>query len=328
MTTEREGSRQMYHAPLSSSEMQVRRHVRLLSVVTAVTLVTAWVVAWGGGTWSTANTSFTARPLEGPVVGREPAHIQSKATTPPPRATPLPPPPPGNVLVVGDSIAEFTARYLAEVAPARGSSIMDGGVWGCGVVEGGPLRYVGAEMAQPPACDGWANRWGWIVAASRPSVVLLMVGRWEVMDRVVGGGWTHIGEPGYDGYLRAQLDRAVAVLSSTGARVALTTSPYFLRKLRPDGGLFPEDEPARVDRFNQIVGDVAAAHPGVVTLIDFGGRVTPGGRYTADVDGIHVRRDGVHLTEAGERWLAPWLLDATLRSATPPPPAPPVAPAP
>lgn len=212
------------------------------------------------------------------------------------------------LLIVGDSIAELTARHLAEVAAPSGVSVVNGGVWGCGVAEGGPLRYFGAVTPQPPTCDGWAERWTGLVAAHDPDATLVIAGRWEVMDRIRDGVWTYIGEPAYDDYLRAQLDRAVAVLSARGGRVLLATAPYYLRGLRPDGGLWPEDEPGRVDRYNALVAELASAHPGVVSVVDLGERVTPGNGYVASVDGVVVRRDGVHLTDAGERWLAPWLL--------------------
>ena len=50
-------------------------------------------------------------------------------------------------------------------------------------------------------------------------MVLLIVGRWEVVDRMNEGYWTHIGEPAYDAYLRGELNRALDILGSTGALV-------------------------------------------------------------------------------------------------------------
>lgn len=52
----------------------------------------------------------------------------------------------------------------------------------------------------------------------------------------------------------------------------------------------------------------AARHPGTVTLLDLGHRMGPEGRYTDTVAGVKLRYDGVHVTGAGARWLAPWLL--------------------
>ena len=141
-----------------------------------------------------------------------------------------------------------------------------------------------------------------------PDVVAIIVGRWELMDRVFDGRWTHIGDPEFDAYIMSELDRGIAAASSTGAKVALCTTPYYQRGLRPDGGIWPEDDPARVDRMNQLFRDVAARHPGVVTLVDFGGRMSPSGHLDIVIDGMKVRSDGVHITRDAGPWLAPWML--------------------
>jgi lysophospholipase L1-like esterase len=137
----------------------------------------------------------------------------------------------------------------------------------------------------------------------------VLVGRWEVMDRMHDGTWMRLGDAPYDAYVVDELNRAVDVLSAQGAAVVLSTAPYYHRGERPDGGTWPEDEPPRVDHFNALVRQVAAAHPGVVTLVDLGGRMTPNGKYQRVVDGVTVRNsDGVHVSPQGARWLAPWLL--------------------
>jgi hypothetical protein len=65
--------------------------------------------------------------------------------------------------------------------------------------------------------------------------------------------------------------------------------------------------------------DAAAAHPGVVTYIDFGRYLCPGGKEQVERDGVRVREDGVHFTNDGGavvwRWLAPQLEDIAERGA-------------
>ena len=80
-----------------------------------------------------------------------------------------------------------------------------------------------------------------------PQVVALVIGWWEAMDRVYQGTWQHLGDPAFDAYERAQLEKAVSDLSSTGAQVALMTSPYYDSGEQPDGQPWDEDAPARVD---------------------------------------------------------------------------------
>jgi lysophospholipase L1-like esterase len=110
----------------------------------------------------------------------------------------------------------------------------------------------------------------------------------------------------YDAYLSAQLDQAIGVLVSAGVRVVVATEPYNRRGEQPDGSLYPEDDPARVDAWNQIVRQRVAAHPGVV-LLDLNKKLCPDGSFTWDVDGVRVRSDGVHISPDGDAWLAPWL---------------------
>ena len=230
-------------------------------------------------------------------------------------AAPVPPPLPVaageaiRVLVVGDSVADTLALWTRNAAAREGIAMTSHAVLGCGIARGGPYRYFGAVEQQPPECDDWPDEWARVVAETQPHVVLLVVGRWEVMDRTFEGAFTHIGQRAYDRYLTAELDRAVDVLTATGARLALATAPYYRRGERPDGGIWPEDEEPRVDRFNELVRAVAADHPGIVTVVDLNAKTTSTpGRYERSVDGIRLRTDGVHFTQAAGRFLAPWLL--------------------
>jgi peptidoglycan/LPS O-acetylase OafA/YrhL len=210
------------------------------------------------------------------------------------------------VAVFGDSVAWTMMRYLP---PTPGLSFSNYTTIGCGIARGGPYRYVGDTLNQKPECDDWPARWSQRINHDRPDVVLLMVGRWEVVDRMNEGHWTHIGEPAYDGYLRGELSRALDILGSTGARVVVTTEPYNRRAEKPDGSLYPEDQPTRVDRWNKLLRDVVGQRRNVAVL-DLNAKLCPDGVYTNKVDGIKMRMDGVHPTPEAVKWLTPWLTDA------------------
>ena len=141
-----------------------------------------------------------------------------------------------------------------------------------------PIRHVYR------VCRGWSGHWGQALSLDRPHLALVMVGRWETMTRTFRGRWRALGDPVYDRYLRRRLHHAIAVAGSTGARVVLATLPYNRHGERPDGGLFPEDEPARVTAWNRLLRDVAADHRGVAVL-DIGHRITPEDRYTDTAGG-------------------------------------------
>jgi hypothetical protein len=126
------------------------------------------------------------------------------------------------------------------------------------------------------------------------------------VDRVNEGTWTHIGDPAFDSYISAELGRAVDILSSGGAALTVANLPYSRRGERPDGSLWPEDQPERVDEWNKLLGKTIRNRPGV-RILDLKKKLCPEGVYTAKVDGIQVRSDGVHLTDEGVQWLTPWL---------------------
>ncbi|HUL99016.1 MAG TPA: acyltransferase, partial [Mycobacterium sp.] len=162
------------------------------------------------------------------------------------------------VSVFGDSVGWTLMRYL----PATpGFTFVNHTLVGCGIVRGGPFRY-SAESGNPkPECETWPSRWAGQVAVDKPHVVLLVVGRWETIDRVYGGRWTHVGDPAFDAYLAGELRQALTVLGSTGARVVVTTEPYNRRAEKPDGSLYPEDQPDRIDHWNALLRNVVAQYP-------------------------------------------------------------------
>jgi hypothetical protein len=205
--------------------------------------------------------------------------------------------------VFGDSIG-WTLMHFLPATP--GFQFIDHTVIGCSLVRGGPYRYLGQTLDQKNECESWPRRWTSQIAIDQPDAVLLIVGRWETVDRVNEGKWTHIGDPAFDSYITGELRRAVDILSFSGAPVTVTNLPYSRRGERPDGSLYPEDDPHRVDEWNTLLGKTIKTRPDV-RMLDLKKKLCPQGVYTAKVDGLQVRSDGVHLTEDGVQWLTPWL---------------------
>jgi lysophospholipase L1-like esterase len=167
----------------------------------------------------------------------------------------------------------------------------------------------------PGSCYQWQAEWEATLAQAHPQVAIILLGRWELLDRELDGTWQHIGEPAFDTYLGQQLDAAIATASSTGAAVVLCTTPYFLGLEAPGGGTYPENEPSRVDEWNAIVRAVAARHP-EVKLFDLNALVSPGGEYTSTVNSVVVRSsDGVHFSATAAAIVAPALLPAARKAA-------------
>ncbi len=242
-------------------------------------------------------------------VGLPPGVSAVAAVSPSPPGQPAPAPGPRDpnqpftVSVFGDSIGWTMMHYLP---PTPGFRFIDHTVIGCSLVRGTPYRYIGQTLEQRPECDTWPGRWTTQIGQDRPDVALLIIGRWETVDRVNEGRWTHIGDPTFDGYLNAELQRALNIAGSTGVRVMVATVPYSRGGEKPDGRLYPEDQPDRVNQWNTMLRNAVGHHPNV-SILDLNKKLCPDGVYTAKVDGIQVRSDGVHLTAEGVKWLTPWL---------------------
>jgi peptidoglycan/LPS O-acetylase OafA/YrhL len=213
------------------------------------------------------------------------------------------------VLFVGDSVSLTLFMGIYRQAAAAGLEIIPRGVVGCGLSVALPLVDQGVIGDPFPDCPNWPSWWAHDVAYYRPKLVCLITGYWETMDRFYEGRFQHLGDPAFDAYVTAQLWKAIRILSSTGAKVAVFTSPYFENGEQPDGQLWPEANPERVDDYNRIVRKVAAQDPSVVSVVDFGAYLDPKGHFTSTIDGITVRAgDGVHTTLAGDALVAPKII--------------------
>lgn len=248
-------------------------------------------------------------------------HAESASSTlsvpPPPPVLPLPATGahtgPIRMLMVGDSVAVTLADGLYPVASQYGMTIVNAGTIGCGVVRGGPYNDRGVVGMPLPGCQVWPQTWTAAVDAVDPDVVAVLIGRWETLDRVHDGQYRHLGDPDFDAYIESELETAVNVLSAKGAHVAFLTSPYFQGAEKPDGSIWPQDNPARVQVLNSLLTAVAANHPGVVSVVPLGAILDPGDHFAETVDGIQVRySDGVHITPYGGAWLAPKIMPSLL----------------
>ena len=91
--------------------------------------------------------------------------------------------------------------------------------------------------------------------------------------------------------------------------MALLTAPYYQQLEQADGQPWPEDAPARVDRYNALLHQVAAASGGRVVVA----RPRSEARSRWALHPHHRRcgvrfADGIHVTPAGALLVSPWLL--------------------
>jgi hypothetical protein len=179
---------------------------------------------------------------------------------------------------------------------------------GCGITRGGRRRYEGGEGAVPASCDAWPTTWPQALQATSADAAVVLVGPWDVADRELAGqrGWLHVGDPGYDSYLESEMGQAADVLLEHVPAVVWLTSPDIdvgRADPNPPDPPYPESDPARMARFNDILREVAATRPNL-HVIDLAGYLAtlPGG----EMDPA-LRPDGVHLTDASGLRIADWL---------------------
>ncbi len=207
---------------------------------------------------------------------------------------------PMKVLLGGDSVA-LTLGFsdFSTMAAEQGMEIHDYSMLGCGIARNPERRFQGKAEPPPAGCDQWPARFAKRVDEVRPTMAMLLVGRWEITDQLLNGTWTHIGNADYDAYLGRELDLAITTLGAKGAKVVLLTAPIFKPTEASDGSIYPETRAARVLLFNKVLRAAAARHPGT-SLIDITPILTPGNKYVDDLDGVRLRDDdGVHITNGG-----------------------------
>jgi peptidoglycan/LPS O-acetylase OafA/YrhL len=214
----------------------------------------------------------------------------------------------------GDSVSWVLGTYLPK-HPGLWISVR--AIEGCGIATLPDILELGTPHTNYPGCTNWPNRWKKGVNTDDPDVAVIELNRWELMDRKLNGVYQHVGEPAYNTYLLGQLDRAVNIAGSKGAAVVLLTAAYTHRAEKPDGSLYPEDSPARVDAWNKLLVQEQAMHPRTVTILNLNKLVCPNGKFTWNLGSLRIRSDGLHYTPAGvQRVIAPWLLPKLADIAT------------
>ncbi len=220
------------------------------------------------------------------------------------------------VLVAGDSVA-FTLAFWG-LSDAQSDTVWLGtsAILGCGIARG-VLVSNGVRRPQPAACARWPEHYAAQVASHDPDVAVLLVGAWDVYDRVVDGRTVAFGSARMERLLRHDLDDARRVLTRDGAHLLLLTTPCYPTESQELGiwGEKERTEPWRVDWLNRALDRYAADHASEVTVADLHREVCPGARYARTIDGTEVRSDGLHFAKDGTRRVWDWLAPIARRTA-------------
>jgi hypothetical protein len=251
--------------------------------------------------------------------------------------------PPGVVVVLGDSTALALGDALAATAPP-GVRVVNGSLFGCGLAvateaSNDPSR---PGMAMFPACNSATpatRQWPAldvrpVAATARGDLVLFVAGLWETQDLLRNGRWSDITQPSFQRYELSQMRTAVRIGTAHGAHVDFATMPVMDEGTTAAGRPPPGSSSQRRLLYDKLIEEVATEFPGRVSVIDYGGLLSPKGVFTTHVDGVQVRAaDGIHtpaydpddifadnasaaVAHAFDNWLSPRLWPELSASAT------------
>jgi hypothetical protein len=213
-------------------------------------------------------------------------------------------------LIVGDSMGLTLVIGLSYQSTEWGVTVLPGAWLGCDLDPNSTVEVMGVVSKAAQGCPLWRTSWKSLIQKDNPDVVMLVLGRWEVLNRIYDGTWTHIGEPAWDAHLTSELDQAIDILSSQGATVVVTTLPYIQGDSeQPDGQPWDMNQPARTNAYNAVVRAAVAQRPKTSRVLDLNALIDPEGHYTSYIDGIRVRNsDDEHFSPLGGEYLRPFIL--------------------
>jgi hypothetical protein len=140
--------------------------------------------------------------------------------------------------------------------------------------------------------------------------VVVELGYRDEFDWSWHGHVVHLGQPGFDAYVQAQVGRFVHVLGQNGTRILFLTVPYVEPPPLPNGDPAPAGSRQRHAIINSILASVARADPTRVRVLDIDRVVSPRNRYAQTLHGNSCRFDGIHFTIYCASLLQPYVLGA------------------
>jgi peptidoglycan/LPS O-acetylase OafA/YrhL len=184
---------------------------------------------------------------------------------------------------------------------------------GCPLGGAGEVRLAGATVGDDLDCVGFGPRLPELLDAAAADVTLVVPDVGDLGSRRIDRQWRHLGQPEYDAWLRERLSDLADTLESHGKTVVWATTLHVRLEPAGEGDWtdVADNDPARVDRLNELVRAVAGEHGAAVVDLDaWAHRLPRGGEF-----GTEHRAGGQALTEVGATqaaaWLVPELADLT-----------------
>jgi peptidoglycan/LPS O-acetylase OafA/YrhL len=221
------------------------------------------------------------------------------------------------ILIIGDSAASTFGPGVQSWSSYLGlAEVYSYGWLACPLTIGGDIRWNDGIVAPiPERCDDLDARRR-DLASVDPDLVVIYSGLWEIVDRRLPGrdDWVHVGQPVMDAEVVRQLSEITDLVLDDGRRVLWMLQPPVRNSIYAQlPGPLPEEDPARMERLNEIISTIAADRDNVWTL-DVPAVFTD---LYDDPLALDNRTDGFHWSVAGaERdgsWMAPLFAEVAVQ---------------
>jgi len=204
-------------------------------------------------------------------------------------------------MVIGDSLALTLGIEIGLPQHRYGVYLLDQGRLGCGFTTDGTIDFGGTGFTSPPSyCTGEARFWRGVGALFHAQAIIVELGYWDEGQWDLGGSLEHLGEPGFDAEVKANMDSFVRNLATPGVPIIFLSVPWVNPPAWPNGASPPQASASRHRVINALLASLPQAFPGEAYYFNIAPYVTPGNRFDASVDGQICRTsDGIHFFFGG-----------------------------
>jgi peptidoglycan/LPS O-acetylase OafA/YrhL len=208
---------------------------------------------------------------------------------------------PRRLLVLGSSVGYLLADGFAQIEADPPLTVVNGARPACHFPSGVTGSRDGhGQKSRIPVFD-CTDRWADYLDTVRPDVVLVIFGAFGDGTIEHDGQWLHPCLPAYDDWYRDSLRETVKMIAAHGARATLATAAYTMLPGLSDVHW------SYADCVNAITREVADESRDA-DLIDLAAFICPTHACHISLDGIELRKDGVHYRDDSARFVAAWML--------------------
>jgi peptidoglycan/LPS O-acetylase OafA/YrhL len=305
--------------PVKQLRIRRDRQAVVLGGLTAGLAIVAFTLVPPGPERATTARIAASEELSSPVTATLPTLTETSPSTRVPQesatddlptstttttTTTTAPTRPLRVLLVGDSVWLEAATWFSEYGP-QGEKILlsaDTRV-GCGTLSDQSREW----------CEGRLESWRQSVIADKPDIVVVPVSHWDAYDVTVNNIDVQYGTAAYDTMLFDSWNENLKVLQSTGATVAMMTTPCFRYEGEVNGfDLHTRVSDERTATLNDSARSFATNASHSVPVIDIRVLTCPNGTYEYVLDDVQLHRDGIHFTQGALPIVWKWLVDELL----------------